>query len=141
MTTIAYNHEDKQVAVDSRSTAGGIVISDVSDKAYVNKFGTWVLCGAICDIPDFITLSKYKEFNKDLELEVDGLRITDNVIYRVFMHEGVFCEEVVTCNVAFGSGSKFALAAMDHGKSAEDAVKYAMTRDIYSGGKVNVFDV
>jgi hypothetical protein len=42
---------------------------------------------------------------------------------------------------ADGSGYKFALGAMDHGKSAKDAVKYAMTRDIYTGGKVKVIKV
>lgn len=38
--------------------------------------------------------------------------------------------------VAYGTGWKWALAAIDHGKSAVEAVEYAMTRDHDSGGKV-----
>ena len=45
------------------------------------------------------------------------------------------------CNESFGSGSSFALSAMDFGKSAKDSVKYAMTRDIYTGGKIKVIKV
>ncbi len=37
---------------------------------------------------------------------------------------------------AIGSGSAYALAAMDMGASAEEAVRAAMKRDIYTGGTV-----
>jgi ATP-dependent protease HslVU (ClpYQ) peptidase subunit len=40
--------------------------------------------------------------------------------------------------VAIGSGARFALAAMDFGRSAGEAVAYACTRDIYSGGEVTI---
>lgn len=40
--------------------------------------------------------------------------------------------------MAIGSGMRFAIAAMDLGKSAEQAVRYACTRDIYSGGEIAV---
>lgn len=39
---------------------------------------------------------------------------------------------------SIGSGSVFALAAMDAGSSAEEAVKIAMKRDVYSGGEITV---
>lgn len=39
---------------------------------------------------------------------------------------------------SIGSGSVFALAAMDAGASAEDAVRIAMKRDVYSGGEITV---
>lgn len=39
---------------------------------------------------------------------------------------------------SIGSGSVFALAAMDAGASAEEAVKIAMKRDVYSGGEITV---
>ncbi len=39
---------------------------------------------------------------------------------------------------AIGSGALFALAAMDFGQSAAEAVGYACTRDIYSGGSITV---
>lgn len=40
-----------------------------------------------------------------------------------------------------GSGYQFAIAALDLGKTAKEAVNYAKTRDIYTGGRVRVFDV
>ena len=39
---------------------------------------------------------------------------------------------------SIGSGSVYCLAAMDAGASAEDAVKIAMKRDVYSGGEITV---
>jgi ATP-dependent protease HslVU (ClpYQ) peptidase subunit len=52
-----------------------------------------------------------------------------------------FWVENLYCNQGVGSGFKFAISAMDHGKSAKDAVKYAATRDIYTGGKIHVYDI
>jgi ATP-dependent protease HslVU (ClpYQ) peptidase subunit len=39
---------------------------------------------------------------------------------------------------AIGSGAHWALAAMDHGKSARDALEYACTRDPYSKAPIQV---
>lgn len=39
---------------------------------------------------------------------------------------------------AIGSGARFALSAMDFGKNADEAVGYACSRDIYSGGSITV---
>lgn len=42
----------------------------------------------------------------------------------------------VTGPVAYGTGWKWALAAIDHGRNAVEAVKYAATRDHDTGGDV-----
>lgn len=47
---------------------------------------------------------------------------------------------VVQYPVAAGSGSSWAMAALDHGKDAHDAVEYAMSRDSCSGGIITVLD-
>ena len=44
-------------------------------------------------------------------------------------------------NLAIGSGWRWAAAAMDFGRCAEDAVRYAITRDIYTGGDVDLVEV
>lgn len=41
---------------------------------------------------------------------------------------------------AIGCGFQFALAAMDHGKTAPEAVAYAATRNVYTGGLITVVD-
>lgn len=62
---------------------------------------------------------------------------TDGVI---FMYEGgKRCYEIVGAEYyAIGSGADFALAAMDSGASAEDAVKVAIKRDAFTGGEIFV---
>lgn len=42
---------------------------------------------------------------------------------------------------AMGSGSAYAIAAMDMGASAEDAIRAAMKRDIYTGGVVRTMTI
>ncbi|MNR66547.1 hypothetical protein D3C85_1900920 [compost metagenome] len=42
---------------------------------------------------------------------------------------------------AIGSGAMYALAAMDMGASAAEAVRAAMKRDIYSGGKLTTIAI
>lgn len=42
----------------------------------------------------------------------------------------------VSIPFAMGSGEKFAIAAMDSGKTSREAVKLAMKRDLYTGGKI-----
>ena len=141
MTTLAYHQKDGQIAVDSQSCIGGLISSDDYNKIKINDYGIWVLCGAVCDIEDFMSLQKNDEFSRNVDLEVGGLLIADEVVYYVFMNERIFCKEVVENNFTRGSGGDFALSALDFGKSAKEAVEYAMTRDIYTGGKVQVIDV
>lgn len=43
--------------------------------------------------------------------------------------------------VAIGSGSKFAIAAMDCGKGAKKAIEVAKRRDVDTGGKVHAFKI
>lgn len=55
---------------------------------------------------------------------------------------GIWKQELDPANPdAIGSGAAYALAAMDMGASAEDAVRAAMKRDIYTGGKVRAMKV
>lgn len=142
MTTIAYHHESKTVAVDSRKTSlGGVINSDQSNKVFVNDLGTWIICGAFSDIESFILLTKNQVFNKDVHLDVSGLRFDSNGLFYVFMSDGIFNEEAIDHDFALGSGREFALAALDFGNSAVEAVEYAMTRDIYTGGDINTVNV
>jgi hypothetical protein len=141
MTTIAYHHGDKEIAIDSRACAGGLISTEKMNKVVKNNLGTWFLCGSVCDIADFVKLTKNEILHKDLELTVSGLRMNNDTVASVFIVDGVFCEEIIEYSVTLGSGCDFALAAMNHGKSAKEAVKYAMTRDVYTGGRIRVFNV
>lgn len=58
---------------------------------------------------------------------------------RVYWHDCTSNEIAVP--YAIGSGAPFALAAMDLNKSPEEAVVYASTRDVYTGGVITAFQL
>lgn len=71
-----------------------------------------------------------------VEHELEVLVLLPDGTIRQYDEHGRWFLEKSPC--AIGSGQRFALAAMDFGKSAAEAVAYAITRDIFSGGEVTV---
>ena len=140
MTTIAYNHKDKQIAVDSRSSRDNVIMSDHVDKSKLVNGVTFVLCGAACDYS--ILIDMYFGSESKLVPEANAFVIDDGKVYRIgCTADGVFWKQECEHNDALGSGWEYALAAMDFGRDAEEAVEYAKTRDCYTGGEVHVFNV
>lgn len=140
MTTIAYNHKDKEIVVDSRMTSYDIILTDTFNKTIKNELGFWIFVGATSDCID---LSKLKHNDKVEHIpDVTAFVMKNGDAWLVSVNDDLYCQYCkLTFNNACGSGSYFALAAMDHGKNAKQAVEYAITRDIYSGGKVRAFKV
>lgn len=138
MTTIAYHHEDKEIAVDSRLMIGDTIATDKGIKFIKNDVGIWFFSGSRHDTK---ALSKLKHKDESKDLDAIAMLISDRKAYGVSVRDGYCSHTLYDNNFAFGSGCDFALAAMDHGKSAKEAVKYAMTRDVYTGGRVRVFKV
>lgn len=141
MTTIVYDHTNKQIACDSRETAGGCLVTDSSKKYYWRGDVIWFMCGTKGDADIFIDNF---EHNKEAPANVgcSGVFIEDGEAYKAFINDdGVYKKDHLPSNEGFGSGGWPALAAVDLGKSAKEAVEFAMIRDIYSGGKVNVYDI
>ena len=58
-----------------------------------------------------------------------------------FVKDGLLKRYALTYNDADGSGYAFAISAMDFGCDARGAVKYASTRDNYTGGRIKVINV
>lgn len=146
MTTIAYNYDEQKIACDGRVTSGDLICTDECSKYIVESDFIMFYAGSVPDVPRMIEIIKCNNTGDiaDIEslVEVEALVIRDGKVY----YTGVTadCEyfyNEITYNHAIGSGSNFAISAMDFGKSAKDAVKHAMTRDIYSGGKISVCDV
>jgi ATP-dependent protease HslVU (ClpYQ) peptidase subunit len=140
MTTVTYHHKDKQVAIDSRYTRGEIIDSDKGDKVRKDDRGTWLFAGSQADFEDLMTLSKDQKV--EVRPDCGAILISEGRAYTVDTDNDGYCVIAeLTGDFAMGSGANFALAALDFGKSAKDAVNYAKTRDIYTGGKVRVFNV
>lgn len=145
MTTIVYDHKSRQIAIDSRATSGGIIVDDESQKWSVTESGEiWFTCGAICD--EDLLIECFKDGDKKLNISVipDANAFTvrgGQVLMRGVTQDGEAWTQALTSDRCLGSGSSFALAALDFGHRAKGAVEYAMTRDCYSGGKVHVYDI
>jgi len=56
MTTIAYHHIDKQIAVDSRISIENEILTDKGGKTIENSIGLWIFAGTTCDFNDFAAL-------------------------------------------------------------------------------------
>lgn len=140
MTTIVYCHKTKQIAVDSRVTAGMLIKSDSAAKFIKNKRGEiWFISGQRSEGENYSKLKHGDVVNDDFN--IDAIVIKDGEVYSAIESNGVlsFCK--VEWNEATGSGNEFALAALDFGKTAKEAVEYAATKDCYTGGKVHVFNL
>ncbi|WP_460421866.1 Ntn hydrolase family protein [Pseudomonas sp. ZL2] len=135
MTTIAY--KDGVMAYDSRQTRGGAIVSDDSPKCQVVGGVSFFLSGAVSD--EKALIAAYFGTPSAVPVECSGYVVDGGKLLLVGHDDktGIWRQDLDPANPdAIGSGSPYALAAMDMGASAEDAVRAAMKRDIYTGGKV-----
>ena len=96
------------------------------------------LAGCPCDFESIVNM--YFSDNNKSNIDADGYAYDKGVFYKFGVGDyGSLWKQPLVNNDATGSGATFALAAMDFGLNVEQAVEYAATRDIYTGGKVNVF--
>jgi hypothetical protein len=139
MTTIVYDHKNKQVACDSRETADGLLVTDEARKYYKRTEVTWFICGTKADADIFIDNFEHNT-ESPANLECSGLFVEGGVVYKACIADGVYKKDLLPSNEGLGSGGWTALAAVDLGKTAKEAVEFAMIRDIYSGGKIHVYN-
>ena len=152
MTTIAV--KDGIMVGDGRCSLGSTVIKDDMVKVF------WInnhLMGGAGRARSISTFAQWLQKHTDYTIVNQEVGDLVDLIPPVLQDDEEFTALVLTPdkqvlmydgNVALnlghdvpasiGSGSVFALAAMDAGASAEDAVKIAMKRDVYSGGEITV---
>lgn len=152
MTTIAV--KDGIMVGDGRCSLGSTVIKDDMVKVF------WInnhLMGGAGRARSISTFAQWLQKHTDYTIVNQEVGDLVDLIPPVLQDDEEFTALVLTPdkqvlmydgNVALnlgqdvpasiGSGSVFALAAMDAGVSAEDAVKIAMKRDVYSGGEITV---
>jgi len=138
MTTIVYDHKNKEVACDSRYTRGDMIDTDEGDKTRKNDRGLWIFSGLVADYEDLMVLEKNEK--AEVRPECCAILISGGEAFTVDTDSEGFCIiDKLTSNFAAGSGANFGLVALDFGKTAEEAVDYAKTRDSKSGGATRVF--
>lgn len=144
MTTLAYSRKENVIAVDSRTTAGSIIQSDTSEKWIESEGEIYFVVGTVSDAPIMLELIESGSilFIGESEPDVNLIKATGEPILYGIEDSVLFEVPLAACEYrAYGSGGCFALAALDMGKTAKQAVEYAMTRDIYTGGKVVQYDL
>lgn len=152
MTTIAV--KDGIMVGDGRCSLGSTVIKDDMVKVF------WInnhLMGGAGRARSISTFAQWLQKHTDYTIVNQEVGDLVDLIPPVLQDDEEFTALVLTPdkqvlmydgNVALnlgqdvpasiGSGSVFAIAAMDTGASAEEAVKIAMKRDVYSGGEITI---
>ncbi|KQQ60141.1 proteasome subunit beta [Pseudomonas sp. Leaf127] len=140
MTTIAY--KDGVIAYDNRQTRGDRIVSDSCSKCEKVNDVLFFLSGAVCD--EKALIAAYFGTPSPAPVECSGYVVDAGKLMMVghANKTGIWKQELDPANPdAIGSGAAYAMAAMDMGASAEDAVRAAMKRDIYTGGKVRTLEL
>lgn len=149
MTTIAY--DGRYIAADGRCTLSDVIIDDNTHKFYTNQVtgDIFALCG------DMTLVQKFADDftpRKDIDFDINcsGIKITKDGLLYVVNYEKVkhedkwrYWEMLIPSSLtkyAAGSGREYALSSLDLGCSAEQAIESASKRDIYTGGKITVYD-
>jgi hypothetical protein len=134
MTTIAY--KDGIVAVDSLSSADGIILSNTEKKIFKLSCGIVVGCGLTREIWQMVRwLESATDLNCDQPSNESTVLLFTPKEITVFREGSYYYESPKHC-FSWGSGYGIALGAMAQGATAITAVKIACKLDIYSGGKV-----
>lgn len=137
MTTIAF--DGKTLAADRQMSSDGALYCHVQ-KIHAVPGGFIAGCGHFAQVHKFIKwhLSGYKGDAPALD-NFSGIVIVNG---KVALWEGDAEVPYEPSQVhAIGSGATWALAALDFGKTAEEAVAYAATRDNGTGGGVDAVTI
>lgn len=141
MTTIIYEHKSKTIACDSRAVADGVIGSDNCIKWRYKNENLFFFAGLICEFDDFMSLLGAKS-KSELNFQTTSIMVNNGKAYLCGIDEDDgWWQEELSFNVAIGSGKNFALSALDFDKDPREAIEFAATRDIYTGGKCHVFDI
>lgn len=140
MTTIAY--KDGIIAYDSRQIRDSRIVSDNVNKCRVVNGVSFFLSGVVSD--EKALIDAYFGTPSPIALECSGYAVDAGKLMRIGFDEntGIWKQDLDPENPdAIGSGTQYAITAMDMGASAEDAVRAAMKRDIYTGGTIRTLHI
>lgn len=143
MTTIAV--KDGIVAYDSRLTQDDRVLDDNFNKRRSKDGVQFFIAGNITD-DDAVMDGYFSGIDVNEEVEgcphADFLIVDGKDIYYGGVSEEVFWKMKLTTTTpyAVGSGSSYAIGAMDAGATALEAVRIA-SRDVYTGGKLRTYRI
>lgn len=141
MTTIVYCHKTRQIAADSRLTMGTTIVSDSFTKYIKRANHHFFLSCGIQDIENILIAYLNKDTEWTGEKFTALIETPDHRVLEFYNVDSKLYVVPVTYNTACGSGGDWALAALDFGCTAVEAVKYAMKKDSGTGGDVYMHQV
>lgn len=144
MTTVAY--KDGVVAYDGRQTRGDTIVDDATQKLFLVNDHKIIGVGCVSGVQRLIVA--YFGGEPKPPMEANLMVVTpDKILKHVGFDDADDAGDLWTTDLskeaphAFGSGAMHALTAMDMGATAKEAVKMAMKRDIFTGGKIRSFKI
>jgi len=139
VTTIVFH--DRIIAYDSReSEKNGTITDNNSNKKTTVKGVHFFTAGYVSDKYEIINAYFDEGYRKD----AGSCAIIDDqgkVYLAGICKDKGFWKQRLTTGSAIGSGSDHAYTAIDMGCTAAQAVKMAMKRDAFTGGRVRVHKV
>ncbi len=140
MTTIVYDHHCKQIAFDSRVLEGTRVVTDDFMKMVEREGVKFFFAGAVSDVEALVQLYFAPDSGIPV-LRAQAIIVDEGRIY-VTEHSGGTLDVVeLTYSDAIGSGSWWALAAIDFGASPREAIAYAKKKDSATGGRIRIYNL
>ena len=138
MTTIVYR--SGILAFDSLVTSGGGIVGQTSKGVKTDKYLA-AAAGNLEDVAAFLQWAK-DDFDPEIKNalglnhgELNALII--NKSGKVFtLDSKLFRMKIKAPYYALGSGSDYAMGAMEFGADAEEAAKVARKLDVYTGGRI-----
>ena len=136
MTTIAY--KGGVIAYDSRATRGELISCDDVEKMRVVDGAHFFISGYVCLEDDFIS-AWFGADIKNNDENVGAIAYDKDGVWLAGLDESGLFKQKLNYDTAIGSGTAYAITAMDMGASAKQAVKMAAKRDTNTGGKIRTF--
>lgn len=137
MTVIAW--DGKTLAADSQSSFGNLPTYGEQKIFRITNNGRTILFGATGRGADCVTVRRWLEGSRDKPDQVKdtfcAMAITEDRRIWQMMDDFVWAH-VNKKFYACGSGVDYALGAMAHGATAEQAVRIACSLDVYCGGEI-----
>lgn len=141
MTTIAYNYKEGIIAYDSRRSGDGCITDDNVQKHYKRGSVSFFLCGKPGDYDEFMDCYLSGDTPRENN-RVCAYILENGQVYRSGADgEDKIWKHTANYNGAIGSGGWHAITAMDMGATAKESVKWAMKRDLATGGRVRTFKI
>lgn len=122
---------------DGRTTCNWEIIKEDFPKAFAYKGCAVALTGDVVDLKH-MAMAYINGDPLDDFTAVDGSAFIyqKGVTKCISMADGAIKANICEGTDCMGTGAYYAKAALDFGKTPEDAIRYAMTRDCHTGGKI-----